>query len=86
MVAVGDGVLQGLEQHRADSAAKNCALANGVEGAAVPVQGMNVAFFRQVSFDLGNTYDRTSCQHHVALIESEVLARLMDRQQGRRAR
>ena len=81
MVAISDGLFQGLQQHGADAAAKNSSLAGRIERAAVSVQGIEVALFRQVSLDLRHTHHRTSHQHHVALIKPEILARLVDRQQ-----
>src|ERR1700730_12329638 len=86
MIAISDSLLQRLEQHGTDAGAKNGFLANPIEGAAVPGQGMKVALFSQVSLDLRDAHHRTSNQHHIALIEPQVLTRLVDRHQGRGAR
>src|SRR5579859_1663533 len=86
MVAIGHSFFQGLEQHGSDAAAKNSPLAERIEGAAVPIQGVKVALFCQVPLNLRHTHYRTSYQHHIALVESKVLARLVDRDQGRGTR
>ena len=43
----------------------------------MPVQGINVPLFRQVSFDLRNAHRGAAGQHRVTLVKSEVLASLV---------
>src|SRR5262245_24801923 len=85
MVAIRDRVFERLEQHRSDAAPEDSSLADRIERATVPVQRVKVPLFRQVSLNLRYSDHRASDQHHVALIEPQVLTSLMDGDQRRGA-
>ena len=81
MVPIGHGLFQGLQQHCADAAAKNGSLAGLIERTAMSVQGLEVALFRKVAVDLRHTHHRSSTSIMSHSLKSQVLARLVDRDQ-----
>jgi hypothetical protein len=85
VIAVGQGAPQLLEDNRGDTAAEDRALARGIEGSAVPVHRVDVAFLGQVPADMRDAHGRRAGEDHVALPGVEALAREVDRHQRRRA-
>ena len=85
-VAVGEGVLQPLEQHHARAVAADGAARARVEGAAAPVRREHAALAVQVAGGLREVDGHASGQDHVRVAGEQALAGQVDGHQRRGAR
>ncbi len=85
VISVREGVSQPLEENGRDSAPEDGALPGRVEGTAVPIERVHVAFLREVADHLRNAHGGGAAERHVALARHQALAGEVYGHQRRRA-
>ncbi len=85
MIAVGDGVLETLQEHHAATVAKDGAGRVGIEGTARAVRGNHAALEVLITPLLRERDGDSAGERHVRLIEEQALTCLCDGQQRGRA-
>src|SRR5882724_934003 len=81
MIAVGERIIQTLEQHNSAAAPEHGSLRVGIEGSAMPIGGNHSTFLIGIATLLRKGNGNSSGQRHITLVGEQTLAGLSNREE-----